>query len=362
MGRREEGLRTVIQALKERQGPPCLVTAGFDGCVDAVLRPIRRRAGQETDYFSTIASFGAYLQTKAGLSCAVGVEPVSRRFGGNAPNLCAAVAALGGHASCVGNLGGPEPCFQAVGADLYTIGPAGVCDALQFSDGKVMLSSMRETEHITFRDVRDAVGAERLDALFQDSGGTAFVNWAEMPHAADIWQGIVDEVWARHGPDREKWLLIDLTDCSRRPAEELEEIAEVCAGAARYRRVVWSLNAGEGMQVARHFRCVRGSAAESAQRLRERLSADLLVIHDVEECALAAPEGAVRVAGVPVRNPRISVGGGDHFNGALLFALLHGLPPEAAAAFAAGYSAAFVARGRSPSLEEYAEFAGAEPD
>lgn len=357
MSTNREQLRTLLKHIVSYT-EECRMTAtvGFDGCIDTILRPVRQRlSGSIPRYFETITEFGAYLETKSGLSCAIEVEQVSRRFGGNGPNLAAALTTLGVKTACVGNLGAPEPCFKGTGAELYSVGGTGTCSALQFSDGKVMLSNMQVADEVTFDSICAALGRETVQKLFCENQGAAFVNWAEMPAATGIWRGIVEQFWAAEPPKRDRVLLVDLTDCSRRAEDEIREVADVCAKAGKYRRVVWSLNAGEAELLAKHFRCPAADAVSRAVQLRISLSADVVVIHDIACCALSAPGTAVEVPGFPVEHPRISVGGGDTFNGALLFSLMCGFSPEECALFAGAFSSAYVQMGTYIPLKQLYE-------
>ena len=357
MSTHREQLRTLLKRMVSCT-EKCSMTAtvGFDGCIDTILRPVCQRFSEGAPrYFETIDEFGAYLETRAGLSCAVEVEQVSRRFGGNGPNLAAALATLGVKTACVGNLGAPEPCFAGTGAKLYSVGETGTCSALQFSDGKVMLSNMQAADKVTFDSICAALGEATVQKLFCESQGTAFVNWAEMPGATGIWRGIVERFWAAEPPMRDRVLLVDLTDCSRKSEKELREVAGVCAEAGKYRRVVWSFNAGEAALLAKYFRCPAADAVSRAEQLRITLSADMVVIHDIARCALSAPGTAAEVPGFPVEQPRVSVGGGDTFNGALLFSLMCGFSPEKCALFAGAFSSAYVRLGAHVSLEQLYE-------
>ena len=61
------------------------------------------------------------------------------------------------------------------------------------------------------------------------------------------------------------------------------------------------------------------------------------------------------VPGFPVEHPRISVGGGDTFNGALLFSLMCGFSPEECALFAGAFSSAYVQMGTYIPLKQLYE-------
>lgn len=353
--RAAEVIRELQRRAGTKKGPT--VTVGFDGCVDTVLRPVRRKnATGKPEYFSTIGRFGSFLEEKEGLSCAIETCRVSKRLGGNMPLLSAALTALGARAICVGTLGWPSPeeCFSGVGEELYTLGEPGFCSALQFDDGKVMLTNMSSAQDLDFEKAKELLGMDTLRRLFIESDGTALVNWAEMPGATDLWQGIVREIWSKEPPTREKPLLIDLTDCSGRAREEIVEIAALGGLAGEYRRVIWSLNPGEAARMGDCLDCP-GSGESLAKSLLERLKADMVVIHGIEFCDLAWGEKTRRLNGFAVEKPKISVGGGDSFNGALLFALLHGLPADDAALFAFAFAALYVEKGEAPSLGEMLE-------
>ena len=87
---------------------------GFDGFVDKILKPVRMKDRDNTDFFQTIKEFADYLAAKEGKSCSVALEKVQEKIGGNMPIMANALGTLGCKPVCVGTMGFPEvlPIFR----------------------------------------------------------------------------------------------------------------------------------------------------------------------------------------------------------------------------------------------------------
>ena len=270
------------------------------------------------------------------------------------PNLSAAMTALGAKVNAVGNIGWPNPdaAFDDIAHALYTIGSAGTCNALQFDDGKVMLSNMHAADDIDYSKLKHCLGEENMGVLFGKCDALALVNWAEMQRATNLWNGIIEEYLSGSDKKSGRMLLIDLTDCSAKEKHEIVSIADTVKKASEYCRVIWSLNSNEARQLSTALDCVADSEPETAAELLRILDASIVCIHRIGDCIVSCKEGTVTVPGFPVAKPKISVGAGDTFNGGLLWGLGMGLTVFGAGLFANAVASLFVREGKLPTLEE----------
>ncbi len=350
-------LMQLLDRLPKESGKTAVI--GFDAAIDTILRPVKRVDSEGTpEYFTTIEEFGKYISSSAGLSCAIDVRQISKRYGGNMPNLSGSLSLLGAQVSCIGTMGlpGAHRLFEDIGHRLYSVGEAGSCSALQFDDGKVMLSDMQAAEELDYRTVEKLLGNDTLCKLFRDSDVVGFLNWAEMHCATDIWRGVLENIWEKQAADMSKLLLVDLTDCSKKANDEIRQVIDVVNRCGDYRRVVWSFNEKEARQIGCCLQCDSENMQELALLLLRCLNADLVYIHGHDYCAVAG-EGKSRVIkGFFVNEPRISVGGGDNFNSGLSFALINGFDEVLAGVFACAVASCFVRDGKSPSLEDVKSF------
>lgn len=353
------GLYASLQRIAaETSRRPPRITAGFDGCVDSIFRPVKIAAGAEPEtYFRTIREFGEYLASRAGRSCAVDMREISVRKGGNMPNLSAALTALGAQVSAVGTLGWPQPDerFRDIAGSLYTLAPAGVCNALQFDDGKIMLSNMHAADDLTGERLRERLGERETARLFSECDAIALVNWAEMPQATDLWRGVLEVRRNSAGDGRRTPLLVDITDCAGRSSAELAALAAVIRAASGCCRTIWSLNSNEAEQLAAALGIPAAGETETARAMRTALDAAIVCIHRIGDCIVSGAEETACLPGFPVAVPRISVGAGDTFNGAFLWAVCMDLSPFDAGRFANAATAQFVRSGDLPSLSDVME-------
>lgn len=329
--------------------------AGFDGYVDSILRVCRQKGGGGPKYFQTMEEFGSYLQSKAGKSCSLELELQQEKLGGNAPIFSQTIAALGAQVSCVGAFGAPEilPVFRELqkNCKLYSICGPGTCEALEFSDGKVMLAR-NEAITVDYTTLTRTCPPFFLLELAEQADLLAFFNWSELPGSTSIWQGYLRDVFPKLS--RRKQLFLDLSDCSQRPDSEIREAAGLIRQFSRYVDTVLSLNQNEAETLAKSLELPVGDQGELAAALREQLSCDMVVIHLLDRSLCAHGRGVACRMGRRVRQPLLSTGGGDNFNAGFAFALLQGQAPEEALLVGNAVSGFYVSQGRSPTREELA--------
>lgn len=354
----KEKLQALLHILDELPAKTFRTTIGFDACVDTIVRPVASVDEQgKPAFFHTIGEFGRHLIAHEELSCAIDIRTVSEKPGGNMPNLARGLTALGVSVNCVGTLGFPEPDrrFAAIGENLYTAGEPGTCTALQFDDGKVMLSNMSGAESLNYARLESTLGKEKVTELFCASDLVGFVNWAELLCATDLWRDIAETCWFGREAEKSRILLVDLTDCSRHSPKEILSVLALLRECARYRRLIFTLNQNEANQLSAVLRLTGSSDASLRKALRGALCADMIVVHRNDCCFIECEEASIEAGGFFVPHPLISVGAGDTFNAALAFGLLHRFPPAQTADFACLYAALYVETGKAFSLSELAD-------
>ena len=149
----------IINALLSSEKNQIHIVAGFDAAIDSLVKPVRNRNADGTkEYFKTIADFGEFLTEKHNLSCMIEVDTVMEKSGGNMVNFSHAIGELGGLVDCIGSLGVTKthPMFEHLSTNCTLHGAAdpGECMALEFSDGKVMLSRMDKANELSMENVQ----------------------------------------------------------------------------------------------------------------------------------------------------------------------------------------------------------------
>lgn len=319
---------------------PKTLVVGFDGFVDTLARPVLQTSGDgaPAHFYPTIPSLGEMLAGQGGKSCSVELQVDCRRAGGNAPQLAAGAAALGMRVSCIGMLGenGIDPAFKDLPATLYSYLAPGAALALEFDDGKVFLAEGVPQIQDPWALVEHAT-AGAAARLLAGADALAFVNWSEVTFMHTLWKSALHALEDTASPDKSRTILFDLSDCTRRPDEELEEVLRLMGAFSSTRTTLLSLNENEADVLGRRVLKNDGDLRRTAAGLRDAFGLDEILVHTREQSILHTPRGLHVLPTRVVERPAVSTGAGDRFNAASLHAAAHGLDDEGRLAFANDY-------------------------
>ncbi len=110
---------------------------------------------------------------------------------------------------------------------------------------------------------------------------------------------------------------------------------------------------------------VKGDAemqiVQTAQRIREKLNLHCVVVHPRRGAAAATAGEHGAFSGPFIKEPKISTGAGDHFNGGFCLGRLLGLNLEESLCVGTATSGYYVRTGVSPTATQLAEFIGELP-
>ncbi|HAV60944.1 MAG TPA: hypothetical protein DCY13_01090, partial [Verrucomicrobiales bacterium] len=166
---------------------------GLDGFVDEIYHVVNTRQNAESwERLPTIAAFAERLAAAAGRSTNIELVPQLTKLGGNGPIMANALASFGLKVTYLGALGYPKirqvfDRFTQV-AEVHSIADAGHTNALEFDDGKLMLSSTVQLNDVTWQHIEERYGREHFTAKFLGSELVAFVNWTMVPFMSRIWE------------------------------------------------------------------------------------------------------------------------------------------------------------------------------
>jgi hypothetical protein len=352
---------------------------GLDGFVDSIMEVVGTRRGVgDFDRLATIPEFAQRIASAAGKSTNIELVVRRRQPGGNAPLMAGGLLALGVSTSFIGAVGDPNRpgTPHPVHADwvercdeVIVTGPPALTDAVEFDDGKVMLGQLTMFDVLTFDLLREQVGIDRLRELVGACDLLCLLNWTMLPGMTGIWRGMLDEVLPGlpdPGAGR-RCVFVDLADPAKRPADDLREALSILTAIESHAAVTLGLNLAEAAQVARvcgvDDSFAAGARAEgdrvqrAAAEVRSALGLHAVVIHPREGAAGASADGASAwIDGPFFERPRISTGGGDHFNAGVALAQLAGLGIEhmiTAGTAAGGY---YVSHAASPTFDQLVEY------
>ena len=344
---------------------PLTAFVGLDGFVDEILHVVDRR--QDADHFDavpTIAAYATRLAAAAGKSTNVELVNVMTKLGGNGPIMANALAHFGIAVTYVGSLGWPalHPVFApfAQRANVHSICGPGLTDALEFSDGKIMVGKHYTLKEVTWANLMERFGRERFATQLATASLVGFVNWTMLPYMSDIWASIQSEILpAMTGPRRR--IFFDLADPEKRLPEDIRRALDLILGFQSHFDCILGLNEKEAVEIGHvlGLKLVPSNAEELAVlgvEIQRRVPVDTLVIHPTAyACAVSAGHANV-VAGSLCRKPRITTGAGDHFNSGFCLGKLLGLSNADSLLCGVGTSGHYVRTAESPSIPQLADF------
>jgi hypothetical protein len=360
----KEGRQKVINYLKENKDVIGTkeATIGVDAFIDKIVRVIQTKTDKdEYIFFNDIGQFGNHLVSKAGKSCGIEINERFTKLGGNAPIMANALGSLSVKVNCIGALGYPEieTVFKELSDNckLFTIGNPGYTTALEFNDGKVMLSQRDYLHKINWNTVKNVLGIETLKSFFETSALVGLVNWNGMIHFNEIFRGILDEVLKDHIPNKSKVLFFDLADFSERSREDLIEAVKLINEFNKHFKVILGLNENEAILMYKYLFPEKEITDLMAvgQFIYDNLEIDALVIHTLTSSIAYESNGIVEAPSLYVKKPKLSTGGGDNFNAGLCFGHVIGLDMEGALYTANATSGYYVRNAKSPNIENLIE-------
>lgn len=363
---RSRALKELSEKRRNQSGKRVIV--GLDGFVDTILHLVDKRSGKGEDFsrIETISAFGARVSAAAGKSANIEMFPRMEKLGGNGPIMANALVSAGFQLRYIGSLGQASihPVFQdfAAKTQAVSISDPGLTNALEFTDGKIMMGITRYLEDITFEAIVKAMGEGAFMDEFSRSTLIALVNWTMIPNMTQIFEDLLAKTLPNlPTPEGGRSFFFDLADPEKRPQSELIEALQVISKFQPFGNVVLGLNLAEGQQVSAAFGIgERGETPESlmamAAAIRNKLGIKLVVIHPKERAACASKDGEWCVEGPYVQNPKITTGAGDHFNAGFMTGQQLGLSPEACLTLGVCFSGSYVRTAKSPTLNDIDTF------
>ncbi len=355
------------------------IVVGCDGFIDAIIHIVDQRRSMADDdctYIDTIEAFGRRVSAAAGKSTNMEMVVREERFGGNGPLLAGGLAQFGAPVRYIGCVGSDDDArrphvvfapfverLTKAGGSVTPLAPPARTDALEFSDGKLMMGKPANLDSVTWDRLKEDFGLPALKQAFGNAELIGLVNWVMMRGAQGIWQGLVDDVLSAipAGSPRPR-VFIDLCDPAKRTDADVASAMALLGVMARHVPVTLGLNLSEAQRIDQ----VVGTKAigekptddqlrQACVAIRAKLGIDCVVIHPRHGAAGAFADGqSAWFTGPLVRHPKLSTGAGDHFNAGFCLGQLLGLPVEQALAVGTATSGAYVRDAMSPTLDRLA--------
>lgn len=340
------------------------VLLGLDGFVDEIVRIVdKREARDRYTVVPGIAAFADRIADAAGKSTNLELIVQKMKLGGNGPIMANALAAFGMKVKYIGNLGYPaiHPVFQELAqrAQVFSIADPGHTDAIEFEDGKLLLGKIETLNDITWENLVQRVGLEKLRDFVNESHLFGLLNWTMIPHLSEIWQHILSDI-CPHLQSR-PLVFFDLADPEKRLAEDIFAALQLITQFQQYFDVILGVNEKESYELAEvlgiHAKYqTRETIEKIAVEMRAKLAIDTVVVHPREYAVAANEKEVALVSGPFTPKPLISTGGGDHFNAGFCLGALMNLPLSSCLLTGVSTSGHYVRTAQSPSVDQLVDF------
>jgi ketohexokinase len=343
---------------------------GLDGFVDEIIHVVDKRDNAEKFHrLPTITKLAERLAAAAGKSTNIELVNQRTKLGGNGPIMANALARLGIKVTYIGALGYPHlhPVFAefARRAEVHSVAEPGRTDALEFDDGKLMLTKTTSMNDITWDNIQLRYGRGKFIDNFSTADFVGFVNWTMVPYMSDLWESLLQE-FCPATPEPRRKMFFDLADPEKRKPQDIQRALELIVRFEKYFEVILGLNEKEAYEIGQVLGLntanrSRDGLAALAGEIQKRTPVDALVVHPVSY-ALAAGEGAVSIVDGPfVEKPLITTGAGDHFNSGFCLGKLLGFDNAACVLTGVTCSGFYVRNAQSPFMEDLAAMLRAWP-
>ena len=334
---------------------------GLDGFVDEIIHMVDKRDSAESfQRLATMTKFAERIAAAAGKSTNIERVVERTKLGGNGPIMANALARFGIRVTYVGALGYPvmHPVFTefAQRSEVHSICEPGNTNALEFDDGKVMLTKTSHFSEITWPTVQARFGRDRFIEHFSTADLVAFVNWTQIPYMSELWAALLREFCPSPSATRRR-IFFDLADPEKRTAKDIQRAIELISNFEKYFEVIFGMNEKEAGEVGavlglRARDNSREALAHLSRDIQKQTGVSTVVVHPVTY-ALAVSKGAASLVDGPyIAKPVITTGAGDHFNAGFCLGKLLGFDNECCVLLGVTTSGYYVRYGQSPGIAE----------
>jgi hypothetical protein len=345
------------------------VFVGFDGFVDKIMKAVKQKKNFETIYFATVQDFASRISSASGRSGQIELVKQRVKLGGNGPILANTLGKLGVPSICAGALGFPDQhdVFSKMDrkCELISLQNSGESSAIEFEDGKIILSELSVFDEYDWRFVKNSPHFDRIKKRVLECSIVAFVDWVNLPHSSDIWEGVLDEIIKPSGR-KDFNFLFDLCDPSKKTDEQIDEILDVISCFSPYGKVTLGLNENETLKIWCALNGVDYNnpsekskipdVRSAGDALYKAISIDCLLVHPIDRTIVFHQHETVELQGRLVEDPKVLTGGGDNLNAGYCLGLLNNLSLQHCMLLGMATSGAYIQNGITPDIKAITDY------
>jgi hypothetical protein len=338
------------------------ILLGCDGFVDETYELVDvRRGPSDFTPMKKLKQFGELIVQRADGGVGLELVPKRRCEGGFAINTGRVAACLGLKPHLPGLYGGKaiDPAYEPFAdiCELHSLGDPALTIALEFGDGKILMSNLEAVSNLNWSDFEKHFGKKKLEDMFSGVDILGLGYWSLTANFDELFQGFMGQYRTTPPPRR---MFFDFADIKKKSSESFIRSLELIRSFGGKIPMILSLNEHEVLELCSRIGVARpeltpaaiGSALAVA---REKTGFAELVVHTPEFAVAASVSEGVAHA-IQTRQTKIVrlAGAGDSFNGGYLCASLGDLSLKERLVVANAVTAFFVTHGFPPSREELA--------
>lgn len=354
-------IQEVLDGLKNFSTTGKSALVGLDGYIDKIQHPVQFQRKNGNIYFPTLSEFGRKITAAANQSAQIELYTQQTKIGGNAPIMANALARIQIPNTCLGTFGYPDihPIFQDIDSrsELISVGRAAETNALEFNDGKLILSELSTFNALDWEAVKQKIDLQYVNDKAKNAQLVALVDWCNLPHATSIWQGILHDVISTQKLEG-RHFFFDLTDPSKKSSDEVQAVIKLMGDYKAHGAVTMGLNENETHKLFGLLN-INGDERDllaKGQYIFEKTKIDRLVVHTIDQCIVFETGRTYSLMGRLVQKPKVTTGGGDNFNAGFALGLLYGFRTEHCMILAMATSGSYVTNGKSPEIKDVIDY------
>lgn len=358
----ENTRNSLVERLPDTLGDQKVVL-GFNGAIDRVREIVDERQGQATyQRIQRLDDFGKQISTAGEEERSMLMEWVcsDMRTGGLVCHISRALGRLDFDPVMIGTFGVPPKDAFLEDFDEFemeSLGQPAYTDAIEFDDGKLMMTESGGVQYLDWERLCENVGFEQLAAYLDGAAVFGMGYWAEISDMVSIFEGLADELLPTLSspPDH---ILVDPADVGTRPSKDIKQATDVLQRLDAVSQVTMSANRYETIDIANSLgsTSLQRSPQAAAEIAREELGISQFVTHGATKSTLVTESGVFSVDVPREDEPVLSTGAGDHFNAGFLIGLMYDLDPDESVALGNAVAGCFVRQGGPPVYDKIKAF------
>ena len=336
------------------------ILLGCDGFVDETYEIVEvRRSQSDFTPMKNLKQFGELLVERADGGVGLELVPKRRCEGGFAINTGRVAACLGLMPRLPGLYGSKaiDPAYEQFKdiCELFSLGDPALTIALEFGDGKVLMSNLAAVSSLNWGDFEKHFGEKKLKGMFSGVDILGLGYWSLTANFDDLFTGFMQQYETTTPPRR---MFFDFADIKKKSSESFIKSLELIQSFSSKIPMTLSLNEHEVLELFSRIGVERPeltpAAITSALAIaREKIGFDELVVHTPDfAAASSAVDGEAYALQARQSNVVRLAGAGDSFNGGFLCASLGDLSLKERLVIANAVTAFFVTHATPPNKEE----------